>query len=261
MPNFFKKLTGSLQMPDDDELFQDDPKENESSENKVKNYSSEEEFTQSETVKEEEEEEEEEEEISVDEEKTGNPDGAEETPDDLDVGEEEEKTLETPTEEGEDSSTYTIAQLAQATTAKRVAPTKAPAQKGGGALSKLKKSLSKKEATEENPEPEGQLAIDVFETPSDIVIKSTIAGVKAEDLDVGIEDNVVNIRGSRHRDEKVEDVDYFYQECYWGTFSRSVILPVEVDTDKAQASLSNGVLTVRIPKIQKEKEKKIKVLG
>ena len=254
MPNFFKKLTGSLQMPDDDELFQDDLKENEGSENEVKNYSSKEEFTQSENVDEEEEEE------------TDNPDGTEETPDDLEVDEEEEETspeteLETPTEEEEGSSTYTIAQLAQATTAKRVAPTKAPTRKGGGALSKLKKSLSKKETVEENPEPEGQLAIDVFETPSDIVIKSTIAGVKAEDLDVGIDDNVVNIRGSRHRDEKVEDVDYFYQECYWGTFSRSVILPVEVDTDKAQASLSNGVLTVLIPKIQKEKEKKIKVLG
>ncbi len=109
--------------------------------------------------------------------------------------------------------------------------------------------------------PEGQLAIDVYETPEEIVIKSTIAGVKPENLDVGIEDNTVNIRGSRHNEEKVKGEDYFYQECYWGTFSRSVILPVEVDAEKSQASLKDGILTIRLPKIIKEKETKIKVLS
>lgn len=133
----------------------------------------------------------------------------------------------------------------------------------------LKKGLSKlrigrKEEQKEElsiSSPEGQLAIDVYETSEEVVIKSTIAGVKSEDLDVGIEDNTVNIRGSRHNEERVKGEDYFYQECYWGTFSRSVILPVEIDDDEAQASLKDGILTIRLPKIRKEKEKKIKILS
>src|SRR4030042_2152976 len=75
---------------------------------------------------------------------------------------------------------------------------------------------------------EGQLTIDVYQTDNDIVIKSTIAGVKPEDLDVSINNDMVTIRGDRKSEEKVETENYYYQECYWGTFSRSVILPVEV---------------------------------
>lgn len=108
-------------------------------------------------------------------------------------------------------------------------------------------------------ESEGQLTIDVYQTSNDIVIKSTIAGVKPEDIDVSITNDMVTIKGKRQKDEEIKTEDYFYQECYWGSFSRSVILPVEIDAEAAQASMKNGILTIRLPKIEKIKTKKLKV--
>ncbi len=108
-------------------------------------------------------------------------------------------------------------------------------------------------------ETEGQLSIDVFQTPADIVIKSTIAGVKPEDLDIAITNDMVTIRGHRKSEENLAGDDYFYQECYWGPFSRSIILPVDVQTDKSLATLKNGVLTIKLPKSEKIKTKKIEI--
>lgn len=108
-------------------------------------------------------------------------------------------------------------------------------------------------------ETEGQLSIDVFQTPSDIVIKSTIAGVKPENLDIAITNDMVTIRGRRESDENLESDDYFYQECYWGPFSRSIILPADVQTEKSLATLKNGVLTIKLPKSEKIKTKKIEI--
>jgi HSP20 family protein len=106
---------------------------------------------------------------------------------------------------------------------------------------------------------EGQLSIDVYQTPSDIVIKSTIAGVKPEDLDIAITNDMVTVRGKRECDDTLNKDDYFYQECYWGAFSRSIILPVDVQTEKSVATLKNGVLTIRLPKSEKIKTKKIEI--
>ena len=106
---------------------------------------------------------------------------------------------------------------------------------------------------------EGQLTIDVFQTDEDIVIKSTIAGVNPEDLDVSINNDMVTIKGERKFEEEVSQENFYYQECYWGAFSRSVILPVDVEADKTEASFKNGVLTIRLPKIEKVKTRKIKV--
>ena len=108
-------------------------------------------------------------------------------------------------------------------------------------------------------ETEGQLSIDVFQTPADIVIKSTIAGVKPENLDIAITNDMVTIRGRREAEEELKKDDYFYQECYWGSFSRSIILPVDVQTEKSIATLKNGVLTIRLPKSEKIKTKKIEI--
>ena len=108
---------------------------------------------------------------------------------------------------------------------------------------------------------EGQLTLDVYQTPGEIVIKSTIAGVAPEDLDISITNDMVIIKGERKNNEEVKTEDYYYQECYWGKFSRSVILPVDVDPDKSKAVLKNGILTIRLPKIEKVKTKKIKVVG
>lgn len=108
---------------------------------------------------------------------------------------------------------------------------------------------------------EGQLTIDVYQTDTEVVIKSTIAGVKPEDLDVAINNDMLTIRGERKNDEQVLEENYYYQECYWGSFSRSVILPVDVLADKIEASMKNGILTVRMPKAINNRTKKIQVRG
>jgi HSP20 family protein len=108
---------------------------------------------------------------------------------------------------------------------------------------------------------EGQLTIDVYQTDNDIVIKSTIAGVKPEDLDVSINNDMITIRGERRQDEQIPSENYYYQECYWGGFSRSVILPVDILPDKVEASMKNGILTVRLPKADTTRTKKIQVRG
>ncbi len=113
----------------------------------------------------------------------------------------------------------------------------------------------------ENLEAEGQLTIDVYQTDDDIVIKSTIAGVKPEDLDVNINNDMVTIRGERKQEEEIIPENYYYQECYWGPFSRSVILPVEIVAEKAEATMKNGILTLRLPKADTTKTRKIQVRG
>lgn len=97
----------------------------------------------------------------------------------------------------------------------------------------------------------GQLAVDVFQNGDDIVIKSTIAGVRPEDIDINVNNDMITIRGKREKDHTVVDEDYFYRECYWGGFSRSIILPCEVKVDRIKASMKNGVLTVVLPKASK----------
>jgi HSP20 family protein len=106
---------------------------------------------------------------------------------------------------------------------------------------------------------EGQLSIDVYETPKDLVIKSTIAGVKPDDIDISINNDMLTIRGKREAEETIDSADYLYRECYWGAFSRSVILPVEVKAEKINAYLEDGVLTVVLPKVKVKRDVKIKV--
>lgn len=108
-------------------------------------------------------------------------------------------------------------------------------------------------------ETEGELVLDVYQTEKEIVIKSTLAGVRPEDIDITITNDMLSIKGVREKDEPVRQEDYYYQECYWGAFSRSVILPVEVEADQIQANLKNGILTVKLPKSEKVKTKKIAV--
>ncbi len=107
---------------------------------------------------------------------------------------------------------------------------------------------------------EGQLALDVYQTPEEIIIKSTIAGVNPNDLDISIANDMVTIRGERKNNEEVSADDYYYQECYWGKFSRSVILPIDINSDKSKATLKNGILTIRLPKVERTKAKKIKIV-
>jgi HSP20 family protein len=133
-----------------------------------------------------------------------------------------------------------------------------------------KKEEKKIEAVPEKTQPfwtpmadyeEGQLSLDVYETDKSIVVKSTIAGVNPDDLDITIDNDMLTIRGKRHDESKGESRQYLYKECYWGAFSRSVILPMEVDPKKIDAALENGVLTVTLKKVKKSNKVGIKVKG
>lgn len=106
---------------------------------------------------------------------------------------------------------------------------------------------------------EGELTVDVYQTDEEIVIQSAIAGIESEDLDISIEKDMITIRGKREKQFEEKEKNYFYQECYWGRFSRKIILPVEVNSSKINASMKNGILTIRIPKIEGKKKTKISV--
>ncbi|MCR4284201.1 MAG: Hsp20/alpha crystallin family protein [Parcubacteria group bacterium] len=109
-------------------------------------------------------------------------------------------------------------------------------------------------------EEEAQLTIDLLQDHEYIIIQSMLAGVKPEDLDVEISQEMITIRGKRknpHGGQKQED--YYCQELYWGPFSRSVLLPQEVDTEKSEASLKEGLLIIKLPKVDKERKQKLKI--
>jgi HSP20 family protein len=108
---------------------------------------------------------------------------------------------------------------------------------------------------------EGQLNIDMYQTKDNVIVKSTIAGVRPEDIDITVANDMLTIKGARKKEETVTGDDYFYQECYWGNFSRSVIIPIDIDSEAIEADLKDGILTVIIPKAAKAKTKKVKVKG
>src|SRR3989337_2210339 len=99
----------------------------------------------------------------------------------------------------------------------------------------------------------GQLAVDVYQTDKEIIMQSAIAGIKPEDLDISIQDDSVTIKGVRRREEDIEEKDYLYQECFYGKFIRTVVLPQDVDPEQSTANLKNGILTIRMPKVEKQK--------
>lgn len=117
------------------------------------------------------------------------------------------------------------------------------------------------EEIEENilEDEEGQLAIDMYQTPDEIIIKTMVAGVKPEDLDVSITRDMITIRGTRRESYETNDNDFFHQELYWGSFSRTVVLPAEIDIDGAEASERHGLLVLKLPKIDKTKQSKLKI--
>lgn len=94
---------------------------------------------------------------------------------------------------------------------------------------------------------EGELSVDIFETPTELILQSTIAGVKISDLELSLHGDMLTVRGRRHH-EIPPAARPLYTECYWGSFSRSIILPVEVRADEASAVLRSGVLTITLPK-------------
>ena len=108
-------------------------------------------------------------------------------------------------------------------------------------------------------ETEGQLAVDVYQDENEVIIKAPTAGVKPEDLEISITDEVITIKGARKEQTEIKRENYLCQECYWGSFSRAYVLPIAVVGDKANATLKNGILTIAIPKQEKTKTKTIEI--
>src|SRR3989339_1000372 len=119
--------------------------------------------------------------------------------------------------------------------------------------------LDSKEESLMTDEEEGQLAVDMYQTPTDIVIKTMVAGVKPEDLDIAITRVMVTIHGKRLETYETEENDFFHKELYWGSFSRTIVLPAEIEIEEAEASERHGLLTLILPKIDKNRQSKLKV--
>jgi HSP20 family protein len=105
----------------------------------------------------------------------------------------------------------------------------------------------------------GTMPIDVYQTDKDVIVKANIPGVKPDDIDINVVGDTLTIKGERKAEEKIERQNYFYQERRFGTFSRTLTLPVPVQTDKADARFENGVLTLTLPKAEEAKAKKIAI--
>ena len=108
-------------------------------------------------------------------------------------------------------------------------------------------------------EQKGELTVDVYQTEDDLVIQSAVAGVRPENLDIVIENDILTIEGNRRKPDEDEEKNYFYQECYWGPFSKRIILQEEVDNSRVEAMMKDGILTIRIPKIQRKRKRKVVV--
>jgi HSP20 family protein len=106
---------------------------------------------------------------------------------------------------------------------------------------------------------DGELVVDVFETNADFVVLAAIAGVQIKDIDISLEKDMMVIKGNRGDPHEHPNKKYFYQECYWGPFSRKIILPENIDIDKADAQMDKGVLTIKIPKTESNGKVGVKI--
>lgn len=113
----------------------------------------------------------------------------------------------------------------------------------------------------EDSEEDAQLTVDVYNTPTEIIIKTMVAGVRPDDLDVSITRDSITIRGKRSEDRTVSSDEYIHRELYWGSFSRTISLPEEIEVDESEAVEKYGMLVLRLPKIDKNRQTKLRVKG
>jgi HSP20 family protein len=113
--------------------------------------------------------------------------------------------------------------------------------------------------TQEEDDAVGELTVDMYQTADSIVIKAIVAGVRPEDLDISITRDMVTIKGRREEAKEVQEENYFHRELYWGAFSRTILLPAEVDCEEAEAMERHGMLIIKLPKIDKARQTKLKV--
>ena len=107
--------------------------------------------------------------------------------------------------------------------------------------------------------PVGELTVDVYQTNDAIVIQTMVAGVDASELSVSVTREMVTIKGKREAPKNVSPDNYFYQELFWGAFSRTILLPAEIETEDVEATERHGLLTIKLPKIDKGKIQNIKI--
>jgi HSP20 family protein len=106
---------------------------------------------------------------------------------------------------------------------------------------------------------EGQLAVDVHQDDDAVVVKTMTAGVNPNDIEITVSRDTITIRGNRESEHEVRDHDFFHKELYWGSFSRTIMLPCEVESEEASAREDHGLLTITLPKIDKNKQTRIKI--
>ena len=112
--------------------------------------------------------------------------------------------------------------------------------------------------TERNTQ-EGELPVDMYQTNDAIIIKALVAGVSPNDLDIAITRDMVTIRGVREEYQETNDDNYFHRELFWGSFSRTLLLPEEVVIDEAEAQEKHGLLEIRLPKLDKHRSTQLRV--
>jgi len=105
----------------------------------------------------------------------------------------------------------------------------------------------------------GELPIDMYQTANEVIVKASLPGVKPEEVDISITGDTLTIKGEHKEEQEVKQEDYFRKERYYGAFSRSLVLPVQVQSDKAEATFENGILTLTLPKAEEVKPKQIKI--
>lgn len=120
-------------------------------------------------------------------------------------------------------------------------------------------ATSPKPLNDDGPAAEGQLPVDVHQSTGEIIIRAFVAGVRPDELNISIRRDMVEISGSRSEREQVAGPDYFIRELFWGSFSRSILLPQEIDVEASSASAKDGLLTIILPLLNKTKQTKLRV--
>lgn len=113
--------------------------------------------------------------------------------------------------------------------------------------------------TADHTPQEGELPVDMYQTNDAIVIRALVAGVSPNDLDIAITRDMVTIRGMREEFQESADDNYFHRELFWGSFSRTLLLPEEVIIDEADAQEKHGLLEIRLPKLDKNRSTQLRV--
>ena len=120
-------------------------------------------------------------------------------------------------------------------------------------------SIVRPQSAASAPRAAGTLAVDMYETDEAVVVRSAVPGVDPADIDISIHGDTLTIKGETKTEEKIEEENYLCRERYYGAFSRSIMIPVSIEADNAEAEFEDGVLTLTLPKAEELKPKAIKV--